>query len=512
MNVSTLQRDDRLRRVREGWILLALILLAAALRLPTLGRQSYWYDEVVTVNLLDSGLRGLLHGIRASESAPPLYYVVAWFWARPFGTGEVGLRLLSAFLGIATVPVAYLCGRALVSARAGLSVAALAAVSPALIWYSQEARAYSLFVLLSALSFLFFVLARQQPSGRNLFLWSATSCLALMTHYFAVFLVLAEAAWLLAAMGFRKRLVMALAAVGATSAALLPLAVLQSRRGSGWIADIELQQRLGQALERLIVPSVSPWWAGVSGEQVPPHRWVLAAAVLVAASATLAALGTTHERRGGWVAFGVAAATVLVPLGLSLVGDRPDRLLDRNMLAAWVPVNLGVAAGFSVRRAGRLGVSALVALCVGSAALTIAIATQPSLQRDAWRSIAGEIQGSEGVVVVDPFYQALALQHYAQTLEALPPSGTAASTIRVVSPSNQLPELFRLPHGFAASDVTKVQRFTVFSFRSREPRVLTRRDLMKTAYEGVFTFLVQHPKRESRLDTSSAAHTVHERH
>jgi hypothetical protein len=177
-----------------------------------------------------------------------------------------------------------------------------------------------------------------------------------------------------------------------------------------------------------------------------------------------------------------------------------------------VPVNLGVAAGFAARRAGRLGVSALVALCVGSAALAIAIAAQPDLQRDAWRRIAGEIQGSEGVVVVDPFYQALALQHYAQTLEALPASGTAASTIRVVAPSNRLPDLFRLPRGFAASEVTDVQHFTVFSFRSRKPRVLTRGDLMKTVYEGVFTFLVQRPKGASSLGTSSAARAAQERH
>jgi 4-amino-4-deoxy-L-arabinose transferase-like glycosyltransferase len=461
--------------------------------LPTLGRQSYWYDEVVTVNLLHLRLRGLLHGIRASESTPPLYYVVAWFWARPFGTGEVGLRLLSAFTGIATVPVVYLCGRALVSVRVGLAAATLAAVSPVLIWYSQEARAYSLFVLLSAFSFLFFLWSRRVASWRNLLLWSASSSLALMTHYFAIFLVLAEAAWLFALIGVRKRTFVALGAVAATGAALAPLALRQSSRGTGWIADIDLEERVGQALDRLVVPSLSPWWAGVSGEHVSTYRWVIAVMLLLGAAATLAAFGSTRERLGGRVAFGIAAAAFLMPLVLSLVVSRGDRLLDRNVLATWIPLNLGIAAGFSVRRAGRLGLVALVALCLASAAWAIAITARPDLQRDDWRLVAGELQ-SDGVVVVDPFYQALPLEHYAQTLVALPQQGTAARTISVVAPSKRLPGLFRLPHGFAATGVAEAQHFTVFSFRSEKPRVLTRRDISKTTDEGVFTFLVQRPQ------------------
>ena len=50
----------------------------------------------------------MLREVKASESNPPLYYVLAWGWAKAFGTGEVGLRSLSALFGAATVPVAYL--------------------------------------------------------------------------------------------------------------------------------------------------------------------------------------------------------------------------------------------------------------------------------------------------------------------------------------------------------------------------------------------------------------------
>ena len=107
----------------------------------------------------------MLREVKASESNPPLYYALAWGWAKAFGTSEVGLRSLSALFGAATVPVAYLIGRELASRRAGLAGAAIVAVNPMLIWYSQEARSYALLIFFAALSLLFFARALHSRSG-----------------------------------------------------------------------------------------------------------------------------------------------------------------------------------------------------------------------------------------------------------------------------------------------------------------------------------------------------------
>ena len=80
--------------------------------------------------------------IPQTESTPPLYYCVAWVWARVFGYGETGLRSLSAVCGVLLVPVVYAAGAKLISRRAGVIAAAFATCSPLLIWYSQEARSY----------------------------------------------------------------------------------------------------------------------------------------------------------------------------------------------------------------------------------------------------------------------------------------------------------------------------------------------------------------------------------
>src|SRR5436305_13618685 len=141
-------------RARHLQALVAITVAGAVLRFATLGLQSYWLDEVATVNLVHKGFGSMLSGISAGVSTPPLYYMLAWLWAKLFGTGEAGLRSLSALLGTALVPAAYAVAARIADARAGVTLAALAAFSPLLVWYSQEARPYILLALPAALAFV----------------------------------------------------------------------------------------------------------------------------------------------------------------------------------------------------------------------------------------------------------------------------------------------------------------------------------------------------------------------
>src|SRR3954447_20552431 len=196
-----------------GWALLGIVGGAAALRFSTLGVQSFWHDEAVTVGrVLHPGLGATLREIPSSEATPPLYYVLAWLWSKLFGTSEAGIRSLSALFGTATVPVAYAIGARLVSRRAGVLAAMAVAVSPLMVWYSQEARAYALLVLTSALTIWLFACALQEPERRRrLGWWAVAASLALLSHYFAAFVVIPEAAWLL--WRVRKRSVLIAVAV-----------------------------------------------------------------------------------------------------------------------------------------------------------------------------------------------------------------------------------------------------------------------------------------------------------
>ena len=140
-----------LRRERPRSGVAGLTVVAAALRLYGIGHQGLWFDEAYTVMLVKLPFARMLSTVSKTESTPYLYYLVAWVWTHIFGRGAADLRALSALFGTVAVPVSYLATtRLLGSRRAGLVVAALAAFNPLLIWYSQEARAYELLVLMGA--------------------------------------------------------------------------------------------------------------------------------------------------------------------------------------------------------------------------------------------------------------------------------------------------------------------------------------------------------------------------
>ncbi len=125
-------------RLPAWWPLLALTVLGAALRLSTLGLQSFWFDEAFTpVHVLHPSLSSTLSSVVHTENTPPLWYLIAWVDSRVLGTGAVALRLPSALAGIATVPVAWAIGRELASRRCAIACAALVAVNPVFVWYSQ---------------------------------------------------------------------------------------------------------------------------------------------------------------------------------------------------------------------------------------------------------------------------------------------------------------------------------------------------------------------------------------
>src|SRR5205085_8095920 len=108
-------------------LLVALTIAGAVIRFATIDVQSYWFDEALTAKLLSMPLGDMVSSLPDTELTPPLYYLLAWPWAHVFGTQEAALRTLSALIGIAVVPVAYLAGRELMTRTAGLVAAALVA-------------------------------------------------------------------------------------------------------------------------------------------------------------------------------------------------------------------------------------------------------------------------------------------------------------------------------------------------------------------------------------------------
>jgi len=488
LDSAPLQPASGHRRLELGSPVLLIGLVAAAgasLRFSTLDTQSFWYDEGLTAHLVRSSFGPMLSGVRNTEALPPLYFVLAWVWTRVFGDAEIGLRSLSAVAGTLTIPVAYAAAKALAGRRVALIVAVLAAVSPALIFYSQEARPYALLTLFSVASLLYFARARGQPTNRNLTAWAAASALAIASHYFAVFLVIPEVALLLWDPRRRRAAGLAAAVVAATVAALLPLALYQRvHAGPSWISTTDFAGRL-KSIPYFFV-------TGYYNEHPPAAGLIAIAIVCVIALVCVARAQASPERRGALLALLVGGISIVIPLAGKVVSD--DYILPRNLLAAWIPLAIFVVAAFATRFSRLLltGVAAATALSV---IIAIHVASAPHDQRDDWRAVARALGPTrqDRVIVIAPSWQYLALQAYRQKLRLMPPV-TTVTEIDEVTFNGILP--FNAPVQTAAIDApfrriasTVIQRFTLTRYEAQRPTVEPRISLTTQGRNGAAPFI-----------------------
>ncbi len=393
---------------RQWWPLAALLVLAAVLRLSTLEEQSFWYDEAyVPVHTLHASLVATLRSVEHRENTPPLWYLLIWAWSRIFGTGMLALRLPSALAGIATVGVAWGIGQQLTGRRTAIATAALVATSPLLVWYSQEARAYGLFVLMAALAMWCWLRADADPTLGRLTAFALSGAGALATHYFAVFLLAPMCLWLLrprriAASGAPiaglrqprpspeqelrsmppRWAVAAVAAIVLVGAALVPLALTQGGHGTQWIGAWALASRL-EAIPQYYL-------TGYSGAPLGHGLELLVALEIVAAVGYgLWRMLTPRESEAALLALGVAACGVLIPVAMAAAGA--DYLAPRNVVAAMIPLTGGIAVIAVARRTGRTGLALVGLIAVTFAALTVDVDLSPRLQRGDWRGLAQAI-------------------------------------------------------------------------------------------------------------------------
>lgn len=451
------------------WALVLLTVLAAVLRFATLDLQSFGFDEAFTVGpVLDGSLGHALDTIPETESSPPLYYVVAWVWTRAFGLGEVGVRSLSALLGTALVPVVYCAARELAGCRAGLIAAALVAVNPLLFFYSQEARTYALFALLSALSFWAFMVARRAPGMRSVLLWALASALALLSHYFALFLVVPEGLWLLAVTRPRVRVALAVGAVGVVGAALIPLVASQADGRTDWISDSPLGDRIREVVKKAL-----------TGEYDPTANWQLALLLLVLGGGIAVALARARpdERRAFAVPLALGTAVPAIALVLDLAGQ--DYMVAKNVLLA-LPV-LAIAAGAALGSSGggRIGVAAAALACAGFLAIAVAGLADPSLRRPDMRAAAAALGAPRpGEAVVTVYHGGMPLRLYRPgAVDAAP--GLASQELDVVVPLTRgdlegaaRPPTPPPPAGFELAGREQHAAFTLVRYRADPPAPL----------------------------------------
>jgi hypothetical protein len=95
--------------------------------------------------------------------------------------------------GVLLVPLAYQLARLTLGRTTGIIAAALVAINPFLIWHAQDGRMYSLMAMLSAASiWLALCLLQDRATWKTGLAYWAITLLALLTHYFAWWVLLTE--------------------------------------------------------------------------------------------------------------------------------------------------------------------------------------------------------------------------------------------------------------------------------------------------------------------------------
>jgi mannosyltransferase len=464
-------RSARSAQRRHWWLFAGIVLLGAVLRFPTLGEQSFWSDEATTWQIVAHGLGHVLHQVPQTESTPPLYYVLLWCWSRVFGLSEAGLRSLSAVFGTATIVVMWAIGRRVASERAGLVAALLTAANPFLVWYSQEARAYALLLLLSAVSLLALVRVLSSPSRGRVLAWGIAAALALAAHYYAIVVIVPEALWLAVVLRRRgvltlERIALGVLPIVVVGAAQLPLMIHQNDGRAGYISTSgSLPYRIVQLFKQDLIGDGQP----VKGLLTA----ICAAAVVI--GLLLLARARRDERRAAVTPLVVGVGGVVVAIIVAKVGT--DYFNTRNLLPTWPALMLVVALGLGASGAGRPGALGTALLVAVGVFCVVNVDTNRRYQRLNWRGAAHVLGPATAPrAIVSDIHSSVELDPYLRRLAPFPRGG--APLVREVdvlwlqrtSVWGAITQITPAPlAGFTLEPVVRTSSYVVVRYRAAQP-------------------------------------------
>ncbi|MDR7523068.1 MAG: glycosyltransferase family 39 protein [Armatimonadota bacterium] len=368
------------------WLIMGLALV---LRLLYLGRDSLWIDEALSVVKARLPWPAFLGYVIRYDPSMPLYYALLHLWLY-LGDSEFAIRLLSVIPAVLTIPVLYALGSRLFGARVGVISALVLALNAFHLNHSQEARTYSLLVLLVTLSSLCFVRAVEEPSRRRWVWYAVVSAAAVYGHLFGALVPVAHGTALLfrrfREVPWRSALGSA-AAVGLLAAPLGMVLLIRDVWELGWY---DRQPGLLSIVRRFYV---------LTGGAVP--LLVYGAAALVA---TWVAVGAWRGEWGSVRAWrlGVVYAWLVVPVALAfVVSFYSPVFISRYLIIVLPALVLLAAVGLDALPSRQLVAAAAVVFVMVSGQSAVAYYREPPLEnwRDAARHVLSQARDQDAVIV-----------------------------------------------------------------------------------------------------------------
>jgi uncharacterized membrane protein len=134
----------------------------------------------------------MIHRLATTDVHPPLYFTVLWASIRLIGVGDFAVRVPSIWFGIVLIPLVYLLGKEAYDRRTGAVAAVLVAVAPYMVWYSQEARMYSMLMVFSVLALWAQLRIFHRGGWYPWVVYTLASVAMIATQYFGIWQLLVQ--------------------------------------------------------------------------------------------------------------------------------------------------------------------------------------------------------------------------------------------------------------------------------------------------------------------------------
>lgn len=172
-------------------LLLPLIIIACGVSLWSIFSQSIRLDEAQSIWMFSKPVPTIL-SITLADVHVPLYGFLLHFWMQIFGNSILAARSLSFLIFLATLPVLYMFVKEASNKQIALLTLTLFTLSPFIIWYTGEARMYTLFTFVTSLNHLFFLRMIKSNANSGKLGYFVSLLLGYYTHYFFSFLVMTQ--------------------------------------------------------------------------------------------------------------------------------------------------------------------------------------------------------------------------------------------------------------------------------------------------------------------------------
>ncbi len=175
------------------WVLALLFIVAAVERVYGIDRQSLWSDELYAVMASYKPFSGAWQMMLA-DSHPPGYLSFMYVILPLTGYSDFGVRLHALLFGLLWIPFVFWVCRRWFSVYAALAATAVIASAYNAVYYSQEARAYSMLIVFNLwnVGCLLEILFNEQHDRRHRWGFVVSAIAMLYLHYSGFIFLCAE--------------------------------------------------------------------------------------------------------------------------------------------------------------------------------------------------------------------------------------------------------------------------------------------------------------------------------